>query len=285
MLKKIVIAVVLVAVFGLLVLGAVNRTLAKGGNEGPGQGGYGRGRTGAGSTLEQPVGSVAGDPQSLGNGYGRGLGAENNTYAEHYYLDPSAVPGELSESEAAALLFMREEEKLAHDVYVTLYSQWGLPVFQNISRSEQTHTDAVKALLDRYGLADPASSQVGVFTNPDLQALYNDLVTRGSQSLAEALKVGAAIEEIDIQDLETRLSETNNADIQQVFSNLQQASNNHLRAFVSTLNVQTGETYQPQVLSSADYQAIIAAPGETGGTGTGRGGGNSGGGGWRGGRP
>ena len=78
---------------------------------------------------------------------------------------------------------MREEEKLAHDVYVTLYAQWDLPIFQNISRSEQTHTDAVKTLIDRYGLTDPASSKVGVFTNPDLQALYNDLV-RPRQSIA-----------------------------------------------------------------------------------------------------
>ncbi len=113
---------------------------------------------------------------------------------------------ELTSDESAALLYMREEEKLAHDVYVTLFAQWNLPTFQNISRSEQTHTDAVKTLIDRYGLQDPASSSVGVFTNPDLQALYNDLVARGSQSLAEALKVGAAIEEIDIRDLRKRLA-------------------------------------------------------------------------------
>ena len=177
------------------------------------------------------------------------------------------------------MLYMREEEKLAHDVYVTLYAQWDLPVFQNISQSEQTHTDAVKTLIDRYGLADPTSSSVGVFTNPELQALYTDLVARGSQSLAEALKVGAAIEEIDILDLEERLAQTDNADIQQVFNNLMNGSTNHLRAFISTLNTQTGETYQPQYLSPEAYQAIV-----NGSMGNGRGGGG-GGGGRRGGRP
>jgi len=173
---------------------------------------------------------------------------------------------------------MREEEKLAHDVYVTLYAQWALPLFQNISQSEQTHTDSVKALLDRYGLSDPASSRVGVFTNPDLQSLYTDLVARGSQSLAEALKTGAAIEEIDILDLRQRLLQIDNADIQQVFTNLERGSYNHLRAFVSNLKTQTGETYQPQYLSAEEYQAII---GTGAGNNNGKGQGGQGGGGGR----
>jgi hypothetical protein len=164
---------------------------------------------------------------------------------------------------------MREEEKLAHDIYLTLYSAWGLPIFQNISQSEQSHTEAVKVLLDRYGIADPATDEMGVFTNPDLQALYGELIARGSQSLAEALKVGAAIEEIDILDLQTRLAQADNADIQQVFNNLMNGSYNHLRAFVLSLDTQTGETYQPQYLSAEAYQAILAA--ETGNSGYGRG--------------
>ena len=155
---------------------------------------------------------------------------------------------------------MREEEKLAHDVYMTLYDQWDSAAsFRTSARASRPTPTPSKTLLDRYGLADPASSEIGVFTNPDLQALYNDLVARGSQSLAEALKVGAAIEEIDILDLQERLAQTDNADIQQVFTNLMNGSYNHLRAFVSTLNTQTGETYQPQYLSAEAYQAIINA--------------------------
>ncbi len=64
----------------------------------------------------------------------------------------------LTEAEVEGLLYMREEEKLAHDVYVTLYGIWGTPVFQNIANSEQTHTEAVKNLLDIYGLEDPPSA-------------------------------------------------------------------------------------------------------------------------------
>ena len=70
-----------------------------------------------------------------------------------------ASTGQLTSTEADGLRFMREEEKLAHDVYVALYEKWGLRIFNNISNSEQTHTDAVKTLLDRYGVADPAAGK------------------------------------------------------------------------------------------------------------------------------
>lgn len=179
----------------------------------------------------------------------------------------SAQAGILSEAEANALLYMREEEKLAHDVYVALYNQWQLPIFQNIASSEQTHTEAIKTLLNRYGLADPAYGEAGVFANQTLQDLYDQLVAQGSQSLPEALKVGAAIEEIDILDLEERIAQTNQPDITQVYTNLLKGSRNHLRSFVSTLQNQTGETYQPQYLSQDAYQAIMGTSIERGGPG------------------
>ena len=116
--------------------------------------------------------------------------------------------------------------------------------------------DEVKLLLDRYNLADPALEPAS-FTDPNLQALYDQLVAQGSISLTDALKVGAAIEEIDILDLQTRLAQTDNADIQQVFNNLMMGSYNHLNAFASVLLAQTGETYQPQYLSAEAYAAIV----------------------------
>ena len=83
-----------------------------------------------------------------------------------------------------------------------------MKVFNNISQSEQKHTDAIKMLLDRYSIEDPVTSdEVGVFQNEDLLALYNTLIEQGKTSLVEALKVGAAIEEIDILDLQKQINE------------------------------------------------------------------------------
>lgn len=184
---------------------------------------------------------------------------------------PVAATTSLTEDEAEGLAFMREEEKLAHDVYVMLYEKWGLPVFKNISASEQTHSDAVKRLLDRYGLEDPAAGNaVGEFTNPTLQSLYDQLVAQGSLSIADALKVGAAIEEIDILDLQQRIAQADKADIVRLYTNLMKGSENHLRAFVSNLKVR-GETYEPQYLSQAAYDQIIGSSNTSGNAGaTGR---------------
>jgi hypothetical protein len=185
---------------------------------------------------------------------GNGNGGQNGTGTS--VLDIPA--SDLSAEEAASLLFMCEEEKLARDVYNTLSATWGIRTFSNIASSEQMHMDEIKVLLDRYALTDPALAP-GQFTDPALQALYTQLVAQGSLSIGDALKVGAAIEEIDIRDLQTRMAQTDNADIQQVYTNLMNGSYNHLKAFTSVLLTQTGETYQPQYLSIEQYQTVITS--------------------------
>ncbi len=178
----------------------------------------------------------------------------NNTYVDPAALDHTfsgIATTDLSEAEAEGLSFMREEEKLARDVYLTLYEQWGIRIFQNIAKAEETHMSAVAGLLERYGLPDPAAdTAVGVFANPELQALYDQLVEKGSQSLADALRVGALVEEVDIIDLEDYIDQTDNEDLLLVYQNLLKGSYNHLRAFTSTLEKQTGEIYQLQLLES-----------------------------------
>ena len=165
---------------------------------------------------------------------------------------------EVNEFEEASLIFMREEEKLARDVYITMYSKWGYNIFNNISSSEQQHTDGVKLLLDRYGITDPVSSDaIGDFTNSELWDLYQTLKTDGDSSLVHALSVGALIEEIDIRDLDLKYNENiDNQDIIYVYQILMDGSHNHLRAFVRTLSDQ-GITYVPQVLSEEEYLSII----------------------------
>jgi hypothetical protein len=144
----------------------------------------------------------------------------------------TAATPTLRAAETAALQYMREEEKLARDVYTTLSAKWSTPIFRNISRSEQRHMDSVKLLLDRYGVADPAAgAAVGSFENPSLQALYTKLVQQGSTSFASAMAVGVQIEKLDIADLQSRLAQTDKADIRLVFSQLSRASASHLRAF------------------------------------------------------
>ncbi|QQZ29469.1 DUF2202 domain-containing protein [Thiothrix subterranea] len=177
----------------------------------------------------------------------------------------------LSAAETQSLRFMREEEKLARDAYISLYQQWQLPVFNNISQSEQQHTDKVKALLQTYRIADPVTNDaVGVFQNVDLAALYATLMARGQTSALDALYVGALIEEVDIVDLQKSMRETTRPDLLSTYDNLMRASRNHLRAFVGQIKSQ-GVTYVAQTMPQAEVDAIVNSPNERGGQGAGNG--------------
>lgn len=170
----------------------------------------------------------------------------------------------LSDGELAALSFMREEEKLARDVYLHFYDLWGSNIFINIANSEQTHTDAVLHLIQKYGLADPAAgNQEGIFLDPMLQGLYDMLIAQGTPSLMDALVVGATVEDLDIYDLHRLMMEVDNQDIILVFEMLLKGSRNHMRSFSSRL-ADMSVVYIPVYISQDEYDSIISSPKETG---------------------
>lgn len=136
---------------------------------------------------------------------------------------------------AEILAYLIEEEKLAHDVYTVLAQKWGSNTFTNILESETTHQSQVAALLPLYGVTDPRSTQIGVFTNPELQALYNKLIAQGSISVTEAYKVGVAIEELDIKDLKADMALVTDQKVLSVMQSLLDGSYNHLSAFQKKL--------------------------------------------------
>lgn len=145
---------------------------------------------------------------------------------------------------AATITFMREEEKLAHDVYLLFSAMYagqeaGSMIFTRIAESEQRHTDAVKGLLDEYGLPDPvAGMAAGEFANQSLQDLYTTLVSVGAAGYTEALGVGVVIEQKDMTDLVAAIElSVAYADVVQVYSNLLTGSEHHLAAFLKVLEV------------------------------------------------
>jgi hypothetical protein len=171
--------------------------------------------------------------------------------------DQSVSVSQLSPQEAESLLFMREEEKLARDVYITLYEQWNNQVFDNISSAERRHMEKMRIKIEKYGLTDPITDDsVGVFNNTELQELYWKLVTKGQSSELDALYVGGYIEEIDIIDLQNAIDESNHADITRSYQNLMRGSNNHLRAFVRQIE-NRGVPYEAQEMSQDEVDAIL----------------------------
>lgn len=166
---------------------------------------------------------------------------------------------ELSQIEIANLQFMREEEKLARDVYLTMDQYWGqqTSAFANIAVSEESHTSTIDYLLEKYDIEDPViSDEIGVFTNPELQELYHTLVEQGSVSFIDGLHVGALIEEVDMEDILAAIEATDERAMILAYSNLLDGSKSHLRGFVSVIEAQ-GLVYEAQVLDTDEVQLIL----------------------------
>ncbi len=206
-------------------------------------------------SLAAATASLSAKGNTKNKGYNRGSLTENVS---------SMAMQELSIEEKNGLLLMREEEKLARDVYNTLYEKWQIPIFANIAASEQRHMDAVKALLNKYDLQDPIKhDQMGIFADTKMAKLYKDLVNQGLQSLQGALMVGAIIEDLDIKDLNELLQTTDNLDIQTVYQNLAKGSRNHLRSFTAQLEGH-GVKYNARYLSQPEVDSIINTEKERG---------------------
>jgi hypothetical protein len=169
----------------------------------------------------------------------------------------------LSDTEIEMLIHMKEEEKLARDVYAALYSKWGIPIFTNISRSENKHMDAIIFLLNNHGEVYTGVTEAGKFINPEFQKLYDRLIASGSESIAGAFKTGSLIEDLDIKDLMNYLDEVTNINIISVFENLCKGSRNHLRAFNRQL-VRLGITYNPEFIRQELFDKIINSQHEDG---------------------
>lgn len=178
----------------------------------------------------------------------------------------STTTTELSEDERAGLLFMREEEELARDLYSDIYAATDsrLQTFSNISNNAETdHAEAIRVLLEKYSLADPSTGQHNTYTDPELQALYHQLFSAaiGSDDLA-AYQVGALVEETDIRDINEHKSHVavNHNDIISTYDNLLCGSRNHLRAFAKQIEKITGQAYVTQVPElDTEVQAIVSS--------------------------
>ncbi|MEZ4407472.1 MAG: DUF2202 domain-containing protein [Polyangiales bacterium] len=172
-----------------------------------------------------------------------------------------AASGAITAQEASDLRALREEEKLARDVYLAL-SPRAATIFDNIARSEQSHMDAVAVLLARYGVDDPALAERGRFTDPAMQGLYDALTARGVDERA-ALTVGVEVEELDLADIARLREHTARADVLATYDRLATGSRNHLRSFYARLTA-AGGAYTPRHLDRATFDAVVASPRETG---------------------
>jgi hypothetical protein len=181
----------------------------------------------ADGTTGQTYGGRYGQGGMMGNGQGRGPGS--GMMGQSLTTAPS---GTLSATQKTSLVAMADEEKMAHDVYVTLGTRYPeVWQFARIQRSESMHQAAIRTLLTRYDITDPtAGKPVGTFATDRVQRLYDELVN-GATTSARAIDAGVTVEETDIADLTKALDGLSAQDVTFVYKNLRNASEHHLAAF------------------------------------------------------
>jgi hypothetical protein len=216
------VAVVTIALASFASVGAAAGPNGAGNGDGAGPNGY---RTGSRVNAGCPSGGQGAAPhQCIGNqatGPAGQMGRRNSVPA-----------GTLTAGQRDMVGYMAEEEKLAHDLYVTLGSTVGGLELPRIAESEVRHLAAVRTLMTRYGITDPtAGLGVGVFSNEEFQAMYDSLLAQGRLSLAAAYDVGEVVERDDIDELGRATEGVTAPDLLRVYANLLRGSERHLAAF------------------------------------------------------
>ena len=183
----------------------------------------------------------------------------SNCSSDNDTLEELTAETTLTQDEKNDLSFLREEEKLARDVYLYSYEKYQIEIFKSISNSEQTHMNSVLSLMTKYGIPDSASKEIGVFNNNNLQELYTVLIDKSKISLINALTVGAIIEDLDIDDIDHFIANSSKEDILSMYDNLTCGSKNHIRAYTKQLN-NNNITYIPDYISQVYYDRILSEP-------------------------
>ncbi len=145
----------------------------------------------------------------------------------------SQTTNNFSDEQINSLIYIAQEEKLARDVYATLYEVWNIQKFNNILNSEINHQQQAMNILTSYNIQTPViPTERWIFTIPELTSLYNELIEQWKISSQEAMNVGISIEQKDIQDIENMMKFFDDyPDILQVLQNLLDGSKRHLQAF------------------------------------------------------
>jgi len=223
----------------------------------------------------------------MGNGNGYNQGYQQNSSTQKYPTTTNSMSSSSSVNNQVrdSLAYMYEEERLAKEVYLSVYQKQRIrQLYKIATNSEERHINAVKDLAQKYGIR-LSPQQTGRYSIGHIQSLFNQLYSKGIRSQKDALEVGCIVEVTDIEDLNKYISEAQRAganDVVQVYDFLRKGSYNHYWAFdrgLKNLGVSNGCCSLGQQYCHNEYPQNEKG----GGRGHGRGGGMGGGGGghWR----
>lgn len=168
------------------------------------------------------------------------------------------VTDPLTADEIEFLFAMREDEKMAKDLYTAFGAQYPTAVqFSRIATAEATHVAAIETMLTYYEVSFPALTPAGVFADAEKQAQYDAFLAQGT-TIQGAFEVMALLEEENIAAYKAVEATATNANIKLILANMVRASSNHLKAAVRQLTI-LGITYTPTHLDQATFDEVISS--------------------------
>jgi len=212
----------------------------------------------------------------------------NSVLGTLYNGSSTAASATSSSSVKKSLAFMYEEERLAKEVYLSVYKKQPVQQLYRIATNSETrHISAVESLARKYGVAI-SPQRVGRYRNSHIQSLFNTLYKKGIRSTKDALQVGCMVEVTDINDLNKYIYQAQQAgasDVLQTYEFLRKGSYNHYWAFdkgLKSIGVSDGCCSLGSTYCHNEYPQNQRGGGKGRGRGMGRGhGGGFGGGPWR----
>lgn len=166
------------------------------------------------------------------------------------------VTNPLTADEIEFLFAMREDEKVAIDLYTAFATQYPTATqFSRIAAAEATHIAVAETVLGYYEVTYPALGAAGVFADAERQAQYQELLAKAT-TLQAAFEAMATLEEENIAAYKAVEANITNANLKLIVSNMIKASSNHLKAAVRQLTA-LGVTYTPAYLDQATFYNII----------------------------
>ena len=187
-----------------------------------------------------------------------GGGNGSNNHINSTEPDINSYPKySLTQDNKNDLAFMGNEERLAYDVYMSLYDYHKnrgdeIKQLYNIStKGETKHIQKVRDLINKYNITkddltilttSPVSSSTteqsalpsGKYDIDSIQNLYNTLSSKGKNSVKDALEVGCMVEVTDINDLNPKIEHAISSgaeDLEDAFVFLRDGSYNHYWSF------------------------------------------------------
>lgn len=175
-----------------------------------------------------------------------------------FSLNAQSLIGKELKSKESIVLYLIEQEKLAHDLYSVLDTIWVTEIFNRLSGDERNHMEKLNAVAVDFMMVVPNHFNEylpGQYINENLRHLYHDLLLDANLSLEDAYRTCANLEERKILDLRAALKQPNFELETLTYKALLIGAEDNFKLFLRAL-LEMNAGYQPIHFSNSEFEAL-----------------------------